>query len=127
MEDIQQFVIQPSHRIAIMILSVILFGLVLELVRRDFLKERYALLWLGTSAVGLVFGIVPALIGLLARILHFQMVTMLFFVSFLYGLGIVLSFSVIISKLSERNRRLAQDVALLGNRLERLEGADGNS
>ena len=127
MEEIQQFGIQPSHRIAIMILSVILFGLVLELVRRDFLKERYALLWLGTSAVGLVFGILPGLIGLLARILHFQMVTMLFFVSFLYGLGIVLSFSVIISKLSERNRRLAQDIALLGNRLERLEGADGNS
>lgn len=127
MEDVQQFVIQPSHRIAIMILSVILFGLVLELVRRDYLKERYALLWLGTSAVGLVFGIVPGLIGLLARILHFQMVTMLFFVSFLYGLGIVLSFSVIISKLSERNRRLAQDVALLGNRLERLEESRGDS
>lgn len=127
MEDVQQFAIQPSHRIAIMLLSVVLFGLILELVRRDFLKERYALLWLATSVVGLAIGAVPQIIGQFARVMHFQMVTILFAVSFLYVLGIILGFSVIISKLSEGNRRLAQEVALLGNRLERIEEGHGQA
>ena len=127
MEDIQQIAIQPSHRVAISILSVVLFALVLELVRRDYLKERYALLWFATSAVGLVIGILPGLISQFARVFHFQMITILFVVSFLYVLGIVLGFSIIISKLTERNRRLAQEVALLGNRLERLEETHGDA
>ena len=127
MENIEQFAIQPSHRLAITILSVFLFALILELVRRDYLKERYALLWLATSAIGLIIGILPGLIGQFARVFHFQMITILFVLSFLYVLGIVLGFSVIISKLSERNRRLAQEVALLGNRLEHLEQTHGSA
>lgn len=113
--------IQPSHRIALGLLSVVLFGLVLELVRREHLKERYALLWLGTSAMGLVIGIFPGVIVWFAETFHFQMITTLFVVSFLYVLGIVLSFTVIISRLSERNRRLAQEVALLAHRVQRME------
>ncbi len=127
MEDIQQFAIQPSHRLAIAILSVVLFALILELVRRDYLKERYALLWLATSAIGLIVGVLPGLIGQFARVFHFQMITFLFVISFLYVLGIVLGFSIIISKLSERNRRLAQEVALLGNRLEHMEQTRGSA
>ncbi len=127
MEDLQQIAIQPSHRLAITILSVVLFTLVLELVRRDYLKERYALLWLATSAIGLVIGVLPGLIGRLAQVFHFQMITILFVVSFLYVLGIVLGFSIIISKLTERNRLLAQEVALLGNRLEGLEETRGDA
>lgn len=121
MDEAAHLAIQPAHRIAITLLSVALFGLVLELVRREYLKERYALLWLATSSAGLVIGVFPGLIVRFAEFFNFQMVTTLFVVSFLYILGIVLSFSVIISKLAERNRRLAQEVALLAHRLDRLE------
>ena len=121
MDMLGHVAIEPTHRVALGVLSAVLFVLVLELVRREFLKERYALLWLGTSAVGLVIGVFPGLIAQFAQTLHFQMVTTLFVVSFLYVLGIVLSFTVIISRLSERNRRLAQDLALLTHRVQRIE------
>jgi len=121
MEDTVQFAIQAPHRIAITILSVVLFALVIELVRREFLKERYALLWLATAGIGLAIGIFPGLIARFAALVHFQLITTLFVVSFLYVLGIVLGFTVIISKLAERNRRLAQDVALLAHRVQRIE------
>lgn len=121
MDVLGQVAIEPTHRLAIGALSVILFAMVIELVRREYLKERYALLWLGTSAAGLVIGVFPGLIAQFARLLHFQMITTLFVVSFLYVLGIVLSFTVIISRLSERNRKLAQDVALLAHRVQRME------
>jgi hypothetical protein len=121
MGDAAQMAIQDPHRIAITALSVVLFALVVELVRREYLKERYALLWLGTAGVGLIIGIFPGLIARAADAVHFQLVTILFVVSFVYVLGIILSFTVIISKLSERNRRLAQDVALLAHRVQRME------
>ena len=113
--------IQPAHRIALMLLSLLLVGLVLELVRRDYLKEKYALLWLATSTAGLIFGIFPRIIIWITSLLHFQLLTTLYAISFLYTLGIVLAFSVIISNQTERNRVLAQEVALLSNRVSRLE------
>ena len=113
--------IEPAHRLALGALSVLLFAVIFELVRREHLQERNALLWIATSVLGLIIGVFPGTIVLFAQTFHFQMITMLFAVSFLYVLGIVLSFTVIISRLSERNRRLAQEVALLAHRVQRVE------
>lgn len=122
MEQSAETAIQLGHRIGLLVLSLMLLGFVLELVRRDLLKERYALLWLATSLFGLVVGIFPNLIVRFASLVRFQMLTALFVLSFLFMLGVVLGFSVVISRLSERNRVLAQELGLLANRLEQLEG-----
>ncbi|MFP6614815.1 MAG: DUF2304 domain-containing protein [Candidatus Hydrogenedentota bacterium] len=119
--------IQPVHRIALLVLSIVLFVLVIELVRRELLKERYALLWLATSVLGVVIGIFPAIIEWLTASLHFQLLTTLYVVSFIYTLGIILAFSVIITRQIERNRILAQEVALLSNRLDKLEENHSNA
>lgn len=121
MESFEPAAIQTGHRIALLVLSFLLFGFVLELVRRDLLKERYALLWLATSLFGLVVGIFPSLIIRLSSLLRFQMLTLLFVLAFVFTLAIVLGFSVIISRLTEHNRKLAQELALLANRVERCE------
>ena len=113
--------IQPVHRVALLVLSIALFGIVIELVRRELLKERYALLWLATSVLGVVIGIFPSIIEWVTAALHFQLLTTLYAVSFIYMLGIVLAFCVIITRQIERNRALAQEVALLSNRLDKLE------
>ena len=123
--EIAQTSIQMPHRIALLILSLVLVACVLELVRRGRLKERYALLWLTASAAGLIVGIFPGLIDALARLLHLQYITVLFVGSFLFLLALVLCFSVVISRLAERNRDLAQEVALLGHKVEGLEKGDG--
>jgi hypothetical protein len=121
MNTLEGIGIQPGHRVALLVMSVMLFGFVLELVRRDMLKERYALLWLATSVFGLFVGIYPDAIVQFALAVRFQLLTALFVFSFLFMLGIVLAFTVLISKLGERNRALAQEVALLSNRLERMQ------
>lgn len=121
MESFEPAAIQTGHRIALLVLSLLLFGFVLELVRRDLLKERYALLWLATSLFGLVIGIFPSLIIRFSNLVRFQMLTALFVLAFVFTLAIVLGFSVIISKLTEHNRKLAQELALLANRVERHE------
>lgn len=115
------FVIQPGHRIALMVLSVLLLALVLELVRRDLLKERYALLWLATSGAGLIIGLFPALIEWAAATFNFQLLTLLFVAAFGFLLSVILAYTVVISRLTERNRKLAQECALLAQRLDALE------
>lgn len=121
MAEVGPFAIQPGHRVALFLLSLLLMGLVVELVRRELLREKYALLWLGTALCGLIIGVFPGIIVQLAVWLRFQMLTTLFVLSFVYTLAIILAFTVLISRLSERNRRLAQEIALLTNRVERLE------
>jgi uncharacterized membrane protein YfcA len=113
--------IQTPHQIALLLISVLLLGLVLELVRQGHLKERYALLWLAVSGCGLVVGIFPNSLVMISRLFNLQLLTVLFFFFFLLILGLVLSFSVVISRLAERNRRLTQEVALLAQRLDQVE------
>ena len=113
--------LQLVHRVGLLAASILLLAVVLELVRRGRLKERYALLWLVVSFTGLVVGVFPVIILLASRLLHVQYVTFLFLLSFLFLLGLVLSFSVVISRLTERNRELAQEVALLEQQMRKLE------
>lgn len=124
MEDTLNVPIYWNHRVILLSLSVILLGVVLECVRRELLKERYAMLWLATAIVGFVVGMFPELIVSIARVMQFQYITVLYSLSFLFLLGIVLSFTVVISRLSERNKQLAQEVALLANHIERLQRSD---
>ncbi|MEA3365683.1 MAG: DUF2304 domain-containing protein [Candidatus Hydrogenedentes bacterium] len=112
---------QTAHRIGLAAVSILLLLLVLELVRRGLLKERYALLWLATAVFGLVIGIFPRIIVVLADVLNFQYLTVFFVLSFIFGLGLVLAFSIVVSRLVERNRRLTQEVALLSHTVKQLE------
>jgi MFS family permease len=115
-----------SHRVGLLVVSLTFMLLVLELVRREHLKERYALLWLAAATCGLGVGIFPGLITFTSGVFGFQYLTVFFVGSFLFLLMLVLAFTVVISKLSERNRMLAQEVALLTRRVEELE-RDGHA
>ncbi len=125
METAQQVGFTISHRIGLLALSVVLLLLVLELVRRRRFKERYALLWLGTAGCGVIVGAFPGIIVWISRVTHVQFLTVFFVTAFMFLLGLVLSFSVVISRLSEQNRELAQELALLASRVNDIEGKNG--
>ena len=110
-----------QHRLALFVVSLVVLGAVFELVRRGLLKERYALLWLGAAVAGLVVGLFPGIISAFADAFRLQYLTVIFLVYFVFTLFIVLVFSVVISRLVERNRALAQEVALLALSVKRLE------
>jgi hypothetical protein len=96
-------------------LSVILLLVTFELIRKKKLREEYSILWLFTGAVILIFSIWPEYF--LSR--FFSQITGIFYLSavvllaFLFLLLIVFHFSVVISKLTDRNKELAQRHALL--------------
>lgn len=106
--------------IAIVVSSVLLL-VILELVRRRRLSERYALLWLGSAAVLLVLSAWSDLLDRVADLVGVATPTnMLFAVAFGFVLLLLLHFSVTVSRLSEENKLLAQEAARLDQELRSL-------
>ena len=103
--------------------ATVLF-LVLELIRRGRLKERYSLLWLFSSLVLLILSLSRGLLEFLSRQVGiYYPPSLLFLIAFVFLLLITLHFSAVISGLSEKNKRLAQDIALLRQALDELKGS----
>jgi hypothetical protein len=107
-------------RLIIGILCFVLAGIIIELIRQDRLKEHYAIVWLFTSVSMFVFGIWPNSLNVISRIVKLHHLTTLFMVAFLFLLAIVLQFTLAISQLFDRNRRLTQELAWLRFELEQL-------
>jgi hypothetical protein len=99
--------------------------IVLELVRRRRLQERYSLLWLAICVVVLVFSIwQSALIKLSTSLGIKYPPNALFLLAAGFFLVLLLHYSTVISRLSAQNIRLAQRVALIEERLRRGLGPD---
>jgi hypothetical protein len=102
--------------------SALLFFVVLEMVRRRRLMERYALLWLLASVVLLALGIWRnGLVHISKAIGIIYPPNALFFIAFGFVLLLLLHFSSAISRLSDQTKVLAQRQALLEERLRRAE------
>lgn len=105
-----------------------LFLLVIfELIRSRRLQERYALLWLVTGGVILLLSVWRDALRLVAEQIGIAYPpSALFVLGFLFILVVLLHYSTVISELSERNVRLAQDIALVEERLRMHErGTEG--
>jgi hypothetical protein len=111
-----------TERIVAIVVTGGLLLVVLELVRRKRLMERYALLWL---FAGVVLLVLAAWKGLLTTLsykvgIHYPPST-LFVVAIGLGLVLLIHFSLAISRLTDQNKVLAQRLALLQQRVEAAE------
>src|SRR3954447_7449608 len=98
------------------------FAVIFELVRRRRLLERYALLWLLSSAVMLALSIWRnALEGVSSLIGIAYAPSALFVIAFGFVLLLLLHFSLVISRLADENKLLAQRIGLLQQRVEALD------
>ena len=105
-----------------------LFFIVFELVRRKRLLERYALLWLFSSAILLGLSVWRgALEELASAVGIFYAPSALFAVAFGFVLVLLLHFSLVISRLAEQTKVLAQRVGLLQHEVDELRGRLGEA
>jgi hypothetical protein len=113
-----------SARIQIVAVAVTggLFFLVFELVRRRRLMERYALLWLFSTAVLLGLAVWRGLLERVASTVGiYYAPSALFAVAFAFVLAMLLHFSLVISRLADQNKVLAQKLGMLQERVAGLE------
>ena len=110
-------------RIIAAILAVAFMVMILELIRRHRLQERYSVIWFVAGIAMLAGAAFPDLLRLLAEAMGVRDVTIaLFSLLFLLLLGLALSFSVIASRQAEQITRLAQERALESVRESELDG-----
>ena len=109
-----------TQRIALLVLGLGLLGVTLHLIRRRRLREEYAVLWVLTSLVVLGLVLVPSVLFTVARWLHLDHSVLMVLLVFLFLAAIVMHYSVVISRHSEREKGLSQEVALLKDEVARL-------
>jgi hypothetical protein len=96
---------------------LVVVGVVIELIRRHKLQERYALLWIVTGAVMLVLAVWRGALYALADATGVAYPpSALYMVAGLFVLIVLLHYSTVLSRLSEQNKTLAQRIALLESR-----------
>jgi hypothetical protein len=97
---------------------VLVLAVIIELIRRHRLQERYALLWIATGGVMLFFALWRSALDRFAELVGVAYPpSALFMVAGLFVFVVLLHFSTVLSKLSEQNKTLAQQIALLEQRL----------
>ena len=100
--------------------SVAALLFILELVRERRLREEYSLLWLATAGVLLVLSLSRPLLDILASAIGiFYPPSALFAVALLFVLAILMHFSMVITRLTQENKEIAQQIALLRYELTR--------
>ena len=100
-------------RILAAILALAFMLLILELIRRDRLQERYSVIWF-VAGLGMLAGAAfPGLLELVADAMGVRDTNVaLFSIVLLLLLGLALNFSVIMSRQAAQITRLAQERAL---------------
>jgi hypothetical protein len=119
-----------SMQLKIQLVSIVvtagLFGVIFELLRRKRLMERYALLWLFSSAVLLALAAWRGLLETIASAIGiYYAPSALFVIAFGFILVLLLHFSLVISRLADQNKVLAQRLGLLQQRLDEIHGPPG--
>jgi hypothetical protein len=117
--------IETKAQIIAVIATIAIFGLILELVRRRRLVERYALLWMTAAIVLLVLSIWTDGLDLLADAMGIEEpANAIFILAFGVAFLLLLNFSVATSRLSEETKILAQETARLEQELRSAGSAE---
>lgn len=108
--------------IAAFLLALAIVALVVEMLRRKKLREKYAALWLIVGVATLVLAAFPRLLNIVAEYVGVQVPSnLLFAMSILMLLGVCLHLSWEISVVEDETRTLAEEVAILRAQVEALE------
>jgi len=113
-------------RIIAAAIAVAFMLMILELIRRGRLQERYSVVWFLAGLVMLAGAAFPGLLGVVAEAMGVRNTNVaLFSLVLLLLLGLALNFSVIMSRQAAQITRLAQEQALEKAREQAGSGENG--
>jgi hypothetical protein len=115
--------IETRAQIIAVVVALAFLLLILDLVRRRRLVERYALLWMGAGFVLIVLAVWTGGLDVLADVMGIQLpANAIFILAFAMIFLLLLNFSVATSRLSEETKILAQESARLEQELREARG-----
>ena len=116
-----------QSRILAALIALAFMGMILELIRRHRLQERYSVIWF-VAGLGMLAGAAfPGLLELVADAMGVRNTNVaLFSIVLLLLLGLALNFSVIMSRQAAQITRLAQERAIEKALAEKGTNGNGN-
>lgn len=104
------------------IVSAVFLLFVLQQVRRKRLSEAYSLLWVFTAIIFIIIASFPSLLGHISELIGIQYApATLFLILIVCMLFLMFQFSILLTIRSKQTKRLAQEIALLKNKLESID------
>ncbi len=114
--------ISPILRVLMLAGALCYLGCILFLLKKRRLTVRYALLWLLSAAGFLLFAIFPYIVLVLTNLLGMTVpINTVFILVTVFVLLLLLSLSSAVSTHAQKQKRLAQENALLEARVRQLE------
>ena len=118
--------LDPTAQVVAIVGTGLMFGIVLELVRRRRLAERYALLWLLVAAALLVLAVFTGLLKTLAHLIGIEVpANFLFLAALALAFLLLLHFSVAATRLSDQTKILAMEIARIDAELREARARRG--
>ncbi len=106
--------------------SIALIIGVVSLIRNRSLRVEYSILWLIGTVALLIMSLWRHLLDTVAAAIGiFYAPAVLLLVGILFGILLFLHLTVVISRHTEQNKLIAQELALLREKLEKMEGSEG--
>jgi len=106
--------------------AIVTLGFMVELLRRRRLREKYAALWITVAVVVMIGVLFPNLLERAAVLVGVTLpINLVFFLGLLLLLVVCVQLSAEVSTLEHETQTLAEEIALLRNRVERLERGAG--
>jgi len=108
--------------------ALVAVGLIFELIRKRKLLEQYSILWFVSAVILIVLAVWRDLLEVIARIMGvYYAPSALFLIALFLGVILFVHFTLVISKLTRQNVRLAQELGLLRAELEELRKSGSSS
>ena len=118
---VEESKLSGKAQIIAVVVTVLLLALVVDLVRRRRLVERYALLWMLAASFLVVLAVWNGGLEFIADLVGIQSPpNALFLLGLAVIFGLLLNFSIAFSRLSEETKILAQEVARLDREQRRI-------
>ena len=102
--------------------SLVTLALLFEMMRRQRLREKYAVFWAVVAVLTLAVAAFPGLLGWASQLVGVAVpANLLFFMASMLLLGVTVQHSSELGRLEDRTRTLAEEVGLLRLQLDRAE------
>ena len=104
------------------VVSIFFFLLILYLIKNRRIKEEYSLLWIFFSIVFMLFSLWREGLDYVAHFIGIAYPPAALFMVLLMAVFLILiEFSIIISKLSDKNKTLAQEIGILRQKIKEMQ------
>lgn len=106
-------------QIFLVICSFLFTGIIFTMLKKEIIDLKYSMIWVFSCLVFILISLKPNIVNKIAILIGIvEPVNALFLLGIFFLLLIILSLTIVVSRLSNRIRKLAQKIALLEEQIK---------